>query len=65
MYDTGQFSDITLSTDGTEKKLHKSVLVSCDCFRGMLSSEFQEATTGVVKNGSGGGAVGAGHSPGA
>ena len=49
MYDTGQFSDITLSIDGTEKKLHKSVLVSCDYFRGMLDSEFQEATTGVVK----------------
>ena len=49
MYDTGQFSDITLSIGGTEKKLHKSVLVSCDYFRGMLDSEFQEATTGVVK----------------
>ena len=49
IFDSEQFSDITVVIGDREAKLHKCVLSGCEYFERMLSTEFKEATAKVVK----------------
>jgi hypothetical protein len=49
LFRSGDFSDLTVTVEGAALKLHKCVLNSCDYFKGMLSSQCQEAATGEVE----------------
>ena len=49
IFDSEQFSDITVVIGDREAKLHKCVLSGCEYFERMLSTEFKEAAAKEVK----------------